>query len=194
MVMGTDDGQYVLRWLLLHISLRSYQIHATFPEIHAVAGTGVGPVAVVVIDGSSTAGVEGFATTSSSTVAVSLLAAAEVPVESGIGGGVSELFGARLPLGTRRLVLRKILPNLVGVLFSPSTASVSEGESGFFSFLGPRVPKNEVRRLSLVPSGVVAVVIGLLTAAGVSGLSVAGSAAAEAGVASGGAVVTGSSS
>lgn len=149
---------------------------------------------VVVIVGSSTAGVEGFATVASSTTAVSLLATAEVPVESGIGGGTSELFGARVPLGSRRLGLRKILPNLLGVLFSPSTASESEGVSGFFSFLVPRVPKKEVRRLSLVPSGVVAVAVGLLTAAEVSGLSVAGSAAAEAEVTSGEAVVTGSSS
>lgn len=124
-------------------------------------------MAVLVMVGSSTAGVEGFATAASSTAAVSLLAAAEVSVESGIGGA-SKLFGARLPLGTRRLGLRKILPNLVGVFFSPSTTSESEGVSAFFSFLVPRVPKKEVRRLSLVPSGVVAVAVGLLT----SGLSV----------------------
>lgn len=117
-----------------------------------------------------------------------------VSVESGIGGVASELFGARLPLGTRRLVLRKILPNLVGVFFSPSTASESEGVSDFFSFLVPSVPKKEVRRLSLMPSGVVAVAAGLLIAAEVSGLSVVGSATAEAEVASGETVVTGSSS
>lgn len=126
-------------------------------------------MAVLVMVGSSTAGVEGFATAASSTVAVSLLAAAEVSVESGIGGVASKLFGARLPLGPRRLDdLRKILPNLIGVFFSPSTTSESEGVSAFFSFLVPRVPKKEVRRLSLVSSGVVAVAVGLLT----SGLSV----------------------
>lgn len=144
--------------------------------------------------GSSTAGVEGFATAESSTAAVSFLAAPVISVESGSGGVASELFGARLPLATRRLGLRKMLPNLVGVFFSPSMTSVSEGVSDFFSFLVPRVPKKEVRRLSLMPSGVVAVAVGLLTAAEVSGFSVAGSATAEAKVASGEAVVTGSSS
>ena len=122
-------------------------------------------MAVLVIVGSSTAGVAGFATAASSIAAVSLLASAEVSVESGIGGVASKLFGPRLPLGTRRLVLRKILPNLVGVFFSPSTISESEGVSAFFSFLVPRVPKKEVRRLSLLPSGVVAVAVGLLTSA-----------------------------
>lgn len=151
-------------------------------------------MAVVLIVGSSTAGVKGFATAASSTAGVSLLAAAEVSVESGIGGVASELFGARLPLGTRRLVLRKIFPNLVGVFFSPSTASESESVSDFFSFFVPRVPKKEVRRLSLIPSGVVAVAVGLLTAAEVSGPSVAGSATTEVEVASGEVVVTGSSS
>lgn len=161
--------------------------------IYAVARTGVGPGAVALIVGSSTAMVEGFATAASSTAAVSFLAAAVVSVESGSGGAASELFGTRLPLGARRLVLRNnMLPNLVGVFFSPSTASVSEGVSDFFSLLVPRVPKKEVRRLSLAPSGVVAV--GLLTAAEDSGFSVAGSATAETEVASGEAVVTGSSS
>ncbi len=162
--------------------------------IYAVARTGVGPGRLAVAVGSSTAGVEGFATAESSTAAVSFLAAPVISVESGSGGVASELFGARLPLATRRLGLRKMLPNLVGVFFSPSMASVSEGVSDFFSFLVPRVPKKEVRRLSLVPSGVVAVAVGLLTAAEVSGFSVAGSATAEAKVASGEAVVTGSSS
>ena len=160
--------------------------------IYAVARTGVGPGVVALIVGSSTAMVEGFATAASSTAAVSFLAAAVVSVESGSGGAASELFGARLPLGTRRLVLRNMLPNLVGVFFSPSAASVSEGVSDFFSLLVPRVPKKEVRRLSLAPSGVVAV--GLLTTAEDSGFSVAGSATAETEVASGEAVVTGSSS
>lgn len=163
--------------------------------IYAVARTGVGPEGLAMIVGSSTAGVDGFATAESSTAAVSFLAAAVVSVESGSGGVASELFGARLPLATRRLGLRKMLPNLVGVFFSASTASVSESVSDFFSFLVPRVPKKEVRRLSLVPSGVVAVAVGLPTAAEISGLSVAGSATAEAEVvASGEAVVTGSSS
>lgn len=162
--------------------------------IYAVARTGVGPEGLAMIADSSTAGVDGFATTESSTAAVSFLAAAVVSVESGSGGVASELFGARLPLATRRLGLRKMLPNLVGAFFSASGASVSEGVSDFFSFLVPRVPKKEVRRLSLVPSGVVAVVIGLPTAGEVSGFSVAGSATAEAEVASGEAVVTGSSS
>lgn len=146
------------------------------------------------IVGSSTAGVDGFATAESSIAEVSFLAAAVTSVESGSGGVASELFGARLPLATRRLGLRKMFPNLVGVFFSASTASVSEGVSGFFSFLVPRVPKKEVRRLSLVPSGVVAVAAVGLPAAEISGFSVAGSATGEAEVASGEAAVTGSSS
>lgn len=146
------------------------------------------------IVGSSTTGADVFATAGSSTADVSFLTAAVVSVESGSGGAASELFGARLPLATRRLGLRKRFPNLVGVFFSASMASVSEGVSGFFSFLVPRVPKKEVRRLSLVPSGVIPVAVVGLPTAEVSGFSVTASTAGEAEVASGEAAVTGSSS
>lgn len=146
------------------------------------------------IVGSSTAEVDDFATAESSTAEVSFLAAVVVSVESGIGGVASELFSARLPLATRRLGLRKRFPNLVGVFFSASTASVSEGVSDFLSFLVPRVPKKEVRRLSLLPSGVVAVAVVGLPTAEISEFSVTGSATGEAEVASGEDTVTGSSS